>query len=402
MDIGSDGAEDTAREREAVTSVLDVLDATAVRRWIAVVVVVLDEHRGEIDGLNVFPVADRDTVTNMALTLHAARDALDADPFADTAGAALATLASGAALGAVGNSGAIVSQVLRGLAESTSAGVPCDGVVLTAGLVRGAALARAAVVDPVEGTILTVAAAAAQAAAAGGNLGEVVIASVDAAVSALRETTEQLAVLADSGVVDAGGRGLVLLLDALAQVVLGRSLVIDEAVAPPAAEGPGECAVHDSSFAFEVQYLLDADDDAVAGLRARLSALGDSVVVAGTGGGTWNVHIHVNDVGAAIEAGIEIGKPRRVSVVRFTDQLAHARPSGVVVLAAHPGDAALFDAEGVQVLTGPVSPEVVAAAIGGLDVRDVVLLPNDPDAVPLAEAAAALARHDGLRIVVVA
>jgi DAK2 domain fusion protein YloV len=370
-----------------------------VRRWSVVAVETLDRHRAEIDGMNVFPVPDRDTGTNLALTVRAARAALEAQPSADTARAALSALAVGAALGAQGNSGAIVSQVLRGIAESVAEGEPCDGVALAAGLARGAALARSAVVDPVEGTILTVAAAAARAAAAGAALGDVVVAAVRAAVAALQHTPEQLPALADSGVVDAGGRGLVLLLDALAVVVTGAAVTADEPlVAAPAAA----CDAHDGVFAFEVQYLLDTDEERIAQLRATLASLGDSVVVAGTGAGTWRVHVHVDDVGAAIEAGIEVGRPRQLSVVRFADQVAAKGSSAVVALTDHAGLARLFDAEGVRVLTGPeTGADEVAAALTQSGATEAVVLPNAESAVGVAEAGAELARRRGVRVVVV-
>jgi DAK2 domain fusion protein YloV len=387
----------------ATAHVLDVLDADGVRAWSAAALETLDAHRAEIDGLNVFPVPDRDTGTNLALTLRAAHDTLAADSGADTARAALTALSVGAALGAQGNSGAIVSQVLRGIAESVPDNAPCDGVALAAGLARGAALARSAVVDPVEGTILTVAAAAARAAAVGAALADVVVAAVRAAVTALQHTPEQLAALASSGVVDAGGRGLVLLLDALAVVVTGRPVAGDEVLAP-APESPA-CDVESGEYAFEVQYLLEAPEAAIGSLRRALAGLGDSVVVAGTGDGTWRVHAHVNDVGAAIEAGIDRGRPRQVSVVRFADQVASAAPavpSAVVVLAEHPGIARLFAGEGVHVIDGPdPDPERIAAGLTLPGVVEAVLLPNAESASTLAEAAADIARRRGVRVVVV-
>ena len=135
---------------------LEALDADAVRRWSRAAVESLDAHRAEIDELNVFPVPDGDTGTNLALTLRAAADALAADGAADAA-AALRIFARGAVLGARGNSGVIAAQFLRGLADAAGAAPTCDGAVLRAGLRLGADEARAAVAEPVEGTILTVA-----------------------------------------------------------------------------------------------------------------------------------------------------------------------------------------------------------------------------------------------------
>ena len=387
----------------ATAQQLIALDAVAVRRWSEVAVELMEAHRNEIDGLNVFPVADRDTGTNLALTLRAAHEALAADADADTAAAALRALAVGAALGAQGNSGAIVSQVLRGLAESGLDDAPYDGVVLTSGLLRGASLARSAVVDPVEGTILTVAAAAANSAAAGGTLAEVVTAAVQEAVSALSHTPEQLALLAESGVVDAGGRGLVLLLDALAQVVTGAPIA--EAVRPSeplGSEASEACESHGSAYGYEVQYLLDATEDGVGSLRTALAALGDSVVIAGTGGGTWNVHVHVDDVGAAIEAGIDIGRPRRVRVVSFAEQIAAKAPSSALVaIAPAPGLAYLFAGEGVHVVDTGADAHAIADAIMASRASQVALLPNATDTTGAAESAAVLGRRGGVRVVVI-
>ncbi|MGN6609563.1 MAG: DAK2 domain-containing protein [Jatrophihabitans sp.] len=401
---------DIAGTTPSAPGALEVLDVAAIRRWSALAVDQLERHRAEIDGLNVFPVADRDTGTNLSLTLVAAHQSLELDTDATTAAEALRALAVGAALGAQGNSGAIVSQVLRGIAEAAGDATAVDGVALSDGLLRGAELARAAVVDPVEGTILSVAAAAAAAASAGAGLAEVVVAAVQAAVAALEHTPDQLALLADQGVVDAGGRGLVLLLDALAEVVTG------EPVAPPGTvEGVAHddgCAAPDSAFGFEVQYLVDGSDAAMAALRARLSQLGDSVVVAGTGSGTWKVHAHVDDVGAAIEAGIQVGRPRDVSVVRFADQMGRhghersSRPAGapgtaVVALGGRSGLGHLFRREGVHVLDESAGADHLGAELAAVAADGIVLLTNSAESEAVANAGAAIARRRGARVVVV-
>ncbi|MDT4948388.1 MAG: fatty acid kinase, partial [Pseudonocardiales bacterium] len=197
---------------------LESLDADAVRRWSRTAVESLDAHRAEIDELNVFPVPDGDTGTNLSVTIRAAADALAADG-ANDAAAALRVFARGAVLGARGNSGVIISQLLRGISDAAADGSSCDALVLRAGLLLGADQAWAAVADPVEGTILTVARAAAEAAASSTTLLAVTRCAADAAIDALQHTPEQLPELARAGVVDAGGRGLVLLLDALARTV---------------------------------------------------------------------------------------------------------------------------------------------------------------------------------------
>jgi DAK2 domain fusion protein YloV len=386
--------------------VLESLDADAVRRWSRTVVESLDTHRAEIDELNVFPVPDGDTGTNLSVTMRAAADALAADSTVDAA-AALRVFARGAVLGARGNSGVIMSQLLRGIADAAADAPDCDAAVLRAGLVLGAEQAWAAVADPVEGTILTVARAAADAAAGCTTLLEVTRSASAAAVDALQHTTEQLPALARAGVVDAGGRGLVLLLDALARTVsggwsappeLGRTARSSQQLRSARETGSGE-------YDFEVQYLLEADEQSVAALRGQLSSLGDSAAVVGTGEGLWNVHVHVNDVGAAIESGVEAGRPYDITVVRFADQVVASAGTAVVAVAPGQGLAHLFEAEGVWVVDGgtgrsPSTAEVLAA-VRATGAGEVVLLPNASQVTGIAESAADQARAEGIRATVV-
>jgi DAK2 domain fusion protein YloV len=428
--------------------VLEVLDADAVRRWSRAAAESLDGHRAEIDELNVFPVPDRDTGTNLSLTIRAGAEAL-ADALADalaaghaaaaehaasvgSASAALRSFAQGAVLGARGNSGVIISQLLRGLADGAADGPTCDAAALRAGLLLGAEQAWAAVADPVEGTILTVASAAAAATANCTNLLELTRSAAAAADEALQHTTGQLPELARAGVVDAGGRGLVLLLDALARTVSGdvaappelrqapgpvpaRAARRDVAAAQPATPARTGRPSHETGstrYAFEVQYLLTTGEESVAPLRRDLGAIGDSVAVVGTGDGVWNVHVHVNDVGAAIEAGVEVGRPHRITVVRFADRAADhsgaaTASGGIAVVAVAPGEglAHLFEAEGVCVVDGGTghrpSTDDVLAAMQATGAGEVVLLPNASHVTGIAEAAADAARAEGIRATVV-
>jgi len=389
------------------------LDAATVRRWCSACVDALDYHREEIDDLNVFPVPDGDTGTNLLLTLRGSADAVRRELSADAAGT-VAAMARGALLAARGNSGVIVSQVLRGLAEGLSAaGSRPGGAALADGLGRAVTLAYDAVAEPVEGTVLTVLTqAAAGGAGAGDDLREVAAAASAAAVEALARTPDQLPALARAGVVDAGGRGLVVLLDALAGTLLGRS-----GVHPPASRQPRDTRALErtreagsEAFGYEVTYLLDADPAAVGRLRADLLGLGDSLVVVGSGDGLWKVHVHVNDVGAAIETGVRAGHVEDISVTRFRDQIEAGRSgawSGRAVVAVAPGEGLgeLFEAEGVRVVTGgPTSHPSTAQvldAIRGTAAAEVVLLPNHGDVAAVANAAAAQARHGGQDVAVV-
>jgi uncharacterized protein len=263
----------------------------------------LREHADALNRLNVFPVPDSDTGTNMLRTMDAVVDALPAE------GADLATtcraIADGALLGARGNSGVILSQVLRALT-----GVLAEGGDVAAALGASAAAARRAVPEPVEGTILTVADAAA-CAARGASPAAVFESARAAAGTALARTPEQLPVLAQAGVVDAGGAGFLLLLDAALAVLDGRPIP-----GPPTGAGPA-CAWPVTGPRYEVTYLLAAAEPAVDALRTRLGRLGESVAVSGAEG-RWSCHVHTDDPDAAVAAGEEAGTPSRVEVVDLT------------------------------------------------------------------------------------
>ena len=391
---------------------LDALDAQAVTRWSTAAAAILRSHRAELDDINVFPVPDADTGTNLALTMDAADAALATAAATDVA-TALRALATGAVLGARGNSGVLLSQILRGLADAAQPAGAFDAQALQAGMRLGTDLAYAAVAEPVEGTFLTVARAAADCPVPpSGRLADSAVAMVVAADTALLGTTALLPVLARAGVVDAGGRGLVLVLDALASTVTGATtrVSVPRLVARPShllesvrESGSGE-------FGYEVQYLLQGSESAVPDLRAQLAALGDSVAVVGTGADVWNVHVHVNDVGAALEAGLAAGRPYRVTVVRFADQIAaaaHQRIAGTAVVAVAPGYglAHLFEGEGVWVVDAgpdrrPTAAEV-AEAVRATGAADVVLLPNASNVAGVAESAVDEVRADGIQVTVV-
>jgi len=393
----------------------DSFDAVAVRQWCALGLESLRRHQREIDELNVYPVPDGDTGTNLVLTVAAAMEAITAKP-EDVNPELLRSLARGALLGARGNSGVILSQLLRGLADALAAIPAADGRAFAAALTAAADAAYRAVATPVEGTVLSVARAAADAAtgADSGDLKVVVGAAATAAREALARTPEQLPALARAGVVDAGGRGLCVLFDALSEVVTGAAVPEGPPLRMPAKgqakrERLRAREAGSDEFAYEVQYLLDAADAAVDMLRERLAGLGDSLVVVGTGDGTWNVHVHVNDVGGAIEAGVEAGRPYRIAVTRFDDQLADGEPDpdarAVVVLGVGAGLGALFESEGATVVApvagGTPSPAEILAAIRSTGAGNVVVLPNDPNAAAVAAAAVQEARAEKIHTAVV-
>jgi dihydroxyacetone kinase-like predicted kinase len=203
--------------------------------------------------------------------------------------------------------------------------------------------------------------------------------------------------------VDAGGRGLVVLLDALVTVVTGVEPAPVEVISHVVArDQTGETVVREAgspAYCYEVQYLLEADS--VEDLRAKLSLLGDSVVIVGHAP-EWAVHVHVNDVGAAVEAALDSGRPRRIAVTKFAEQETVSRVGRVVVAVVAPGGLGqLFRDEGAVVLEGsPATPELLQTALSG-GAAEVVLLPNDTELRAVAHAAAKLARLRGVRCAVV-
>ena len=394
---------------------LQVLDAVAVRRWCAAGREGLAAARVEIDDLNVYPVPDGDTGTNLLLTMEAVELAVHAAP-ADWA-ATVRAMAHGALMGARGNSGVILAQLLRGLAEVLQQDGAGSAAHLQRALSRAAELGYEAVATPVEGTLLTVARESAAAAAALGaaDLAAVVTEARSAAALSLARTPDLLPQLKAAGVVDAGGRGLCVLLEALERVVTGAAAPTPELQLLVPRDRSGLVAARESgseAFAYEVQYLLrDTTSHAVEDLKDALARLGDSLVVIG-GDDLYNVHVHVNDVGAAVEAGLDAGRPFRITVTRFADQVderlpvMNERPVGRAVVAVVPGDglAVLFEQAGAIVVDGgptanPSTSELLAA-VRLTGAYEVVLLPNDANSTGVASAAATAARDEGHAVAV--
>lgn len=353
------------------------LDAAALRAWAHGAVEDLITHSDEINGLNVFPVADADTGTNMLFTMRSAW--VQADACAGDVAEVAAALAVGALHGARGNSGVILSQILRGLADVTataagdSAGelVEVDAALFGAALRRGVELVVASLGESVPGTIVSVLAAAAAAAeeatGAGAELDAAIRAATGAAAVALDDTTGQLDVLADAGVVDAGGRGLLVLFDTLVRVVTGEVARRDRYTA--AQRSPRGHAPIAATPQFEVMYLLSECTPAgVDALRARLQELGDSVAIAASGGSDgagYSVHVHADDAGAAVEAGLVAGRLRRIQITAL-NTAAPVRPHGgrdraVLAVVDGPGAAELFAGEGAHVLRRPDDGDPVSA-----------------------------------------
>jgi len=375
-------------------------------------------HAEGINRLNVYPVPDGDTGTNMARTLDAVVAELD---LADTElGSTCNAISHGSLMGARGNSGVILSQILRGLVGTLKGATDLTATKVAEGLKAASAAAYQAVLKPIEGTILTVvresADAATESAAGGASLAAMLRAARSAGKAALDNTPELLPVLKDAGVVDAGGAGYLLFLDSALFVVDG-----DPLPEPNEGDGPSEAqlelvshrhatdgGIDVSEQRYEVMYFVDLLDE-----RDAWAAIGDSIVVVG-GEGIWNCHVHTNDIGGAIEAALKLdGRPKQIRVTDLFEEMAEEHaireaalkndPSrtgagfglpavlcAVVAVASGDGLAELFGQLGVQgVVTGgqtlnPSTAELLAA-VEAVNADQVVILPNNKNIIPVAE-----------------
>jgi hypothetical protein len=393
-------------------------------------------HSGGLNRLNVYPVPDGDTGTNMARTLDAVVAEMDtADE--DDLGATCEAISHGSLMGARGNSGVILSQILRGFASTIKDTADVRGARFADALQAAAAGAYQAVLKPIEGTILTVAResaeAARQAADEGGSLAEVVRAARSAGQLALDNTPEQLQVLKDAGVVDAGGAGYLLLLDSALHVVTGDPLPVAEpddgsggavgalfdAVAHRTSGVDGELDVSEQRY--EVMFFMDLADERIDDFKRGWGAIGDSIVVVG-GDGLWNCHVHTNEIGASIEVALDLdGRPKEIRVTDLFGEVdeeharreaeligataatgrrptAHSNAGGgfppvttaVVAVCAGDGLIELFAQLGVQgVVSGgqshnPSTAELLET-VEHVNADQVVILPNNKNVIPVAD-----------------
>ena len=394
------------------------LSAADLRRVIGTFGELLRSHKDVINRLNVYPVPDGDTGTNMTLTIESVVTALDDLSVNAPMENVCQAIAQGSLMGARGNSGVILSQLLRGLVEKCKSATKITPELLAESLEHADALARQAVVRPIEGTILSVARAAAEGARAQSSvLVSAVRSARDRARVALAFTPEQLPVLKQAGVVDSGGSGLLLLFDALCKVVADDPLpqapplesIHLRDFEPAFAGGEGDVA----DLRYEVMYLLDADDTKMHAFREVWTGLGDSIVIVG-GDGLFNCHIHTDDIGAAIEAALDAGRPREIRVTDLNEQVIEERwvregsddqfdddehdpapTTSVVAVVVGEGVGRIFRSLGVRTLVkggqsmNPSTADLVAA-VRETGSREVVLLPNNKNIRPVAEQVDAL------------
>jgi uncharacterized protein len=376
-------------------------------------------HAPGINKLNVYPVPDGDTGTNMARTLDAVVAELDmAELGMDSTCDAIS---HGSLMGARGNSGVILSQILRGLASTLKGGAEATGTKVAEALKAASVSAYQAVLKPIEGTILTVVRESADGAHAAAERGESLAGVLHAArlagKSALDRTPDMLPVLKDAGVVDAGGAGFLLLLDSALHVVDGVPIPEPQDFDGPTAEqldaasrrhDDGEVDV--SELRYEVMYFMDLPDQHIQAFKEGWGEIGGSIVVVG-GDGIWNCHVHTNDIGAAVEVALDLGgRPKQIRVTDLFEEMAeehaqreaalgHSPRAGaglppvtcaVVAVSSGQGLSELFGQLGVQgVVTGgqtlnPSTAELLAA-VEAVNAQQVIVLPNNKNIIPVAD-----------------
>ena len=413
--------------------VLEQLGADALRHTLVTYRNTLKRHQADLNKLNVYPVPDGDTGSNMARTLDAVVAELDKHP--DSLDETYNAISHGSLMGARGNSGVILSQILRGLSATLKVAGEHGAVKVAEALKAASVAAYDSVLKPIEGTILTVvresADAAVRAAGDGATLAAMLRVARAAGRESLANTPELLPVLKEAGVVDAGGAGFLLLLDSALHVVDGEPLPEPENLSGPnteqliavmkrgetdAANGAG---VDVSELRYEVMFLLEIDDTKSREFKIKWGEIGDSIVVVG-GDGLYNCHVHTNDIGAAIEAPILLGgRPHQIRVTDLFEEVAEehekreaqigaptsnytALPAvtcAVVAVASGDGIAEIFGNLGVHgVVTGgqtlnPSTQELLDA-VEHMNASQVVILPNNKNIIPVAQQVDALTKKD--------
>tara|TARA_B100001250_G_scaffold137017_1_gene117337 strand:+ start:56 stop:1693 length:1638 start_codon:yes stop_codon:yes gene_type:complete len=366
----------------------------------------LQEHKESLNSLNVYPVPDGDTGSNMAATLNSVVSEIESLEENLELENIIDAISHGSLMGARGNSGVIISQILRGFVSKikNASRKTIDANLFSEALSEAASAAYEAVGNPVEGTILTVVRETAEAAekAASEKLSLLPLAEIarEAAKRSLDSTPELLPVLARAGVVDAGGSGFLLMLDSLLHIIDDRPMPEPEVVT--ASVDSLILDVHDetsnSGTRYEVMYFLDAPDDLIPDFKKAWSEIGDSIVVVG-GENIWNCHVHTNNIGAAVEAGISIGKPYEIRVTDLFEEIAGnyhdhdiADPVGCSVIAVANGDGIgeIFRSLGAtRIVNGgqsmnPSTADLLEAAEATAS-EHVIILPNNSNIVAVAE-----------------
>ena len=391
------------------------INGADLRRLIINAAASIEINKQKLNELNVFPVPDGDTGTNMAMTANTAAADLRKveDPALDKAAK---TAASAMLRGARGNSGVILSLLFRGLSNKLKGQSECDGVLWAAALQEGVDAAYKAVMKPAEGTILTVArlaAAKAQEAAQENNYFEFVHeAAIEEAKVALANTVNQNPVLKKAGVVDAGGKGWLLVLEAMLSALRGEDIVAPEGGAEDVKDAAdfGDFDTGDITFTYCTEFIISRENDKdPEKLRDYLSTLGDSLVLVDDDE-IIKVHVHTNDPGAALHAAVNYGSFVTVKIenmrLQHTEKVMSERELepkiaepekalGVVSVCAGAGLADVFSNLGVDgIISGGQtmnpSTQDILEAVNKVPAETVFVLPNNKNIIMAAEQVNAL------------
>ena len=388
-----------------------IINGADFRRMMISAAAAIEMNKQALNELNVFPVPDGDTGTNMSMTINAAaadlRKAEDPD-----LGTAAKIAASAMLRGARGNSGVILSLLLRGISKKLKGTETSDGVLWAQALQEGVDAAYKAVMKPAEGTILTVArlaaAKASEAAQENNHIEFVQAAAIEEAKVALANTVNQNPVLKKAGVVDAGGKGWLVALEAMMSSIQGEDVVIPEgaeAVQVKDAADFGEFDTGDITFAYCTEFIIDRENDKdPEDLRAFLNGLGDSLVLVDDDE-IIKVHVHTNDPGAALSEAVKYGSFVTVKIenmrlqhtekVMSESELAPKiaepeKPLGAVSVCAGAGLADVFTNLGVDAIisggqTMNPSTQDILEAVNRVPAETVFVLPNNKNIIMAAE-----------------
>lgn len=379
-------------------------------------------NRAAVDELNVFPVPDGDTGTNMSMTIGNALPELKAAGDGISAGDAAKLTASAMLRGARGNSGVILSLIFRGLSKGLAGQADADAKMLSDAFKLGVDAAYKSVMKPTEGTILTVVREAWEntkdSAQEGGDAAEFLAKFIEEGEKSLANTPELLPALKKAGVVDAGGKGLLVILSGMQQVISGGGMIrSEEETKPsaPAAVAAAGAAQEDIKFAYCTEFIVNKKPGAkdATALRAFLETIGDCVVVVDDDD-IIKVHVHSNHPGKAIEEGIKFGELTKMKIENMREQhhniikadeavqknrkvpVKPEKDFGFVAVAAGAGIEALFRDLGADSVvrggqTMNPSTEDILEAIGQTPANNVFVLPNNKNIIMAAEQAVSLA-----------
>ncbi len=390
-------------------------DGQTFKRLIQAGLAWLERHQAAVNALNVYPVPDGDTGTNMLLTMQAAYAEIKDSP-ADNVGAMAQKVAKGALMGARGNSGVILSQIFRGLARSLDSAETFGTVQFASALREAAATAYKGVIKPVEGTILTVAREAAEAgvtaAASSEDLRYILDRVTSEARHSVTRTPSLLPVLAEAGVVDAGGQGLFLILEGMLRLIRGEPVTADSALTATVDLRPFH-AEGEEGYGYDVQFIVHGENLDIEEIQRTIAGMGDSALVVGDSQAI-KVHVHVPDPGIPLGYGASLGSMSRVIVENMQEQYQEyilsqtRRPAistetlskiGTVVVASGQGLTKVFESLGASAVvpggqTMNPSTEDILKAVESIPSTDVIILPNNKNIVLTAEQAKSLSQKN--------